>query len=191
MAKLLFLAGSARKGSINKKLAGLAARLATEKGAEVTLIDLKDFEMPLYDGDLEDEQGLPENAKRLKQLFIEHDGFFIASPEYNSSFSPLLKNALDWISRAHQQDETPLIAYTGKVAALGATSPGGLGGLRGLVALRMMLGNIGVSVIPSQVAIGSGFDAFDDAGNLKDEGQTGMLNATIDAFVKTADRMVQ
>jgi len=189
MAKLLFFAGSARKGSINKKLAALAAKLATEKGAEVTLIDLKDFEMPLYDGDLEEEQGLPENAKRLKQLFIEHDGFFIASPEYNSSFSPLLKNALDWISRVQDEKETPLVAYTGKVAALAATSPGGLGGLRGLVALRMMLGNIGVSVIPSQVAIASGFDAFDEAGNLKDEGQTGMLSATIEAFIKTTDRL--
>jgi chromate reductase, NAD(P)H dehydrogenase (quinone) len=189
MAKLLFFAGSARKGSINKKLAGLAARLASEKGAQVTLIDLKDFEMPIYDGDLEDEQGLPENAKRLKQLFIDHDGFFISSPEYNSSFSPLLKNALDWISRVGDESETPMKAYAGKVAALGATSPGGLGGLRGLVALRMMLGNIGVTVIPSQVAIASGFDAFDEAENLKDERQTAMLNATIEGFIKTADRL--
>ncbi len=189
MAKLLFLAGSARKQSINKKLAKLAASVAAEKGAEVTFIDLKNFEMPLYNGDLEDEKGLPENAKRLKQLFIEHDGFFIASPEYNSSFSPLLKNALDWISRVHEENETPLIAYTGKVAALSATSPGGLGGLRGLVALRMMLGNIGVTVIPNQVAIGSGFAAFDDKGNLKDERQTAMLGATVDAFITTAERL--
>jgi len=189
MTKLLFFAGSARKDSTNKKLAHLASRLADEKGADVTYIDLAEFEMPLYHGDLEDEKGLPENAKRLKQLFIDHDGFFIASPEYNSSFSPLLKNSLDWISRVHEEDETPLVAYAGKVAALAATSPGALGGLRGLVALRMMLGNIGVTVIPNQVAIGSGFEAFDEEGNLSDEGQTGMLNATIEAFVKTTEKV--
>jgi len=191
MAKLLFFAGSARKDSINKKLASLAGRRAKEKGAEVTIIDLKDFAMPLYDGDLEDEKGLPENARRLKQLFVDHDGFFIASPEYNSSFSPLLKNTLDWISRSHQENEPSLIAYSGKVAALGATSPGGLGGLRGLVALRMMLGNIGVTVIPNQAAIGSGFQAFDKEGNLSDEAQAAMLDGVIDAFIKTADKLAR
>jgi len=189
MAKLLFFAGSARKDSTNKKLAALAGRLAEEKGAEVTIIDLRDFEMPLYDGDLEDEKGLPENARRLKQLFVDHDGFFIASPEYNSSFSPLLKNTLDWISRTGAENEPSLIAYSGKVAALAATSPGGLGGLRGLVALRMMLANVGVTVIPAQAAIGSGFQAFDEKGNLSDEAQAAMLGKVIDAFIKTADRM--
>ena len=189
MARLLFFAGSARKDSINKKLAKLAAELARAQGAEVTLIDLKDFEMPLYDGDLEDEKGLPENARRLKQLFIDHDGFFIASPEYNSSFSPLLKNSLDWISRVGKENEPSLIAYTGKIAALAATSPGGLGGLRGLVSLRMMLGNVGVTVIPKQVAIGSGFQAFNDDGGLEDEAQTRMLGSVIDALINAADRM--
>ncbi len=189
MAKLLFFAGSARKDSINKKLAKLAAGLAREQGAEVTLIDLKDFEMPLYDGDLEDEKGLPENAGRLKQLFIDHDGFFIASPEYNSSFSPLLKNSLDWISRVEDENEPSLIAYSGKIAALAATSPGGLGGLRGLVSLRMMLGNVGVTVIPSQIAVGSGFQAFNDNGGLVDETQAAMLESVIDALIHTADRM--
>ena len=189
MAKLLFFAGSARKNSTNKKLAKLAAGMAREKGAEVTLIDLKDFEMPLYDGDLEDEKGLPENARRFKQLFIDHDGFFIASPEYNSSFSPLLKNSLDWISRTGEEKEKPLIAYAGKVAALAATSPGGLGGLRGLVSLRMMLGNVGVTVIPKQVAIGSGNQAFDDDGGLGDERQARMLGNVIDALIKTTDRL--
>jgi len=140
MAKLLFFAGSARKDSLNKKLAALAGELASEKGADVTIIDLKDFPMPLYDGDLEEEEGLPENAKRLKKLFIEQDGFFIASPEYNSSFSSLLKNTLDWISRPHEENEASLSAYRGKVAALGAVSPGALGGLRGLVPLRRTSG---------------------------------------------------
>ena len=189
MAKLLFFAGSARKESMNKKLAKLAADMAQEAGAQVTHIDLKDFEMPLYDGDVEAQNGIPENAKKLKQLFVEHDGFFIASPEYNSSMPPLLKNTLDWISRPHEENEAPLIAFHGKIAALGAVSPGGLGGLRGLVSLRMMLGNIGVTVVPSQVAVGSGFQAFDENEHLKDARQAGMLKATIDEFVKIANRM--
>ena len=189
MAKLLFFSGSARKESMNKKLAKLAADMAQDAGAQVTHIDLKDFEMPLYDGDVEAQNGIPENAKKLKQLFVEHDGFFIASPEYNSSMPPLLKNTLDWISRPHEEKEASLIAFNGKIAALGAVSPGGLGGLRGLVPLRMMLGNIGVTVVPSQVAIGSGFQAFDENEHLKDDRQAGMLKATIDEFVKIANRM--
>lgn len=189
MSKLLFLAGSARKESTNKKLAKLAADMAGKAGADVTYIDLRDFEMPLYDGDLEAANGIPENAKKLKQLFIEHDGFFIASPEYNSSMSPLLKNSLDWISRPHEENETPLVAYAGKVAALGSVAPGGLGGLRGLVPLRMMLGNIGVTVVPTQVAVSSGFQAFDEDGKLKDAGVAGMLSGVIEEFVKTANRL--
>jgi len=189
MTKLLFFAGSARTGSINKKLATLAANMARDAGAQVTYIDLKDFEMPLYDGDIEAQNGIPENAKKLKQLFVEHDGFFVSSPEYNSSISPLLKNALDWISRPHGENEAPLMAYIGKIAALGAVSPGGLGGLRGLVPLRMMLGNIGVTIVPSQVAVGSGFQAFNEEGMLKDSQQIGMLQTTINEFVKLASRI--
>jgi len=189
MTKILFLAGSARKQSINKKLALLAAKMAEVSGAEVTVVDLKDYEMPLYNGDMEKEQGIPDNVKRLKQVFIEHDGFFIASPEYNSSYSALLKNTIDWMSRPHKENEAPLVAYKGKVAALGAISPGALGGLRGLVPLRMLLGNIGVMVIPSQIAIGAGFKAFDSEGKLNDEGQTQMLQATIDELLRTADRL--
>ncbi len=189
MTKLLFFAGSARKESINKKLVILASKIADKAGAEVTHIDLRDFEMPLYDGDIESEHGIPENAKKLKQVFVEHDGFFIASPEYNSSMPPLLKNTLDWISRPHEENEGSLIAFRGKVAALSAVSPGVLGGLRGLVPLRMMLGNIGVIVVPSQVAVGSGFQAFNEEGMLKDERQMNMLKVTIDEFVKTTDKM--
>ena len=185
MTKILMFAGSARKASTNKQLAALAASTAQQGDVDVTLINLKDFEMPIYDGDLEGDTGLPENAKRLKKLFLEHDGLFIASPEYNSSFSPLLKNALDWISRPHTENEPPLWAYTGKVAALGSVAPGALGGLRGLVPLRMMLGNIDVTVVPNQVAISNGFSAFDDAGLLKDERQSQMLHATIDQLILT------
>lgn len=189
MAKIVFFAGSTRKESINKKLANLAANMAEAAGAEVTVIDLKDYEMPLYNGDLEMQEGIPDNAKKLKQVFIDHDGFFIASPEYNSSYSALLKNTIDWMSRAHEENETPLVAYKGKIAALGAISPGALGGLRGLVSLRMLLGNIGVTVVPSQVAIGTGFKAFDSEGKLNDEGNTSRLQATINELLRTADRL--
>tara|TARA_R110002124_G_scaffold287216_1_gene471420 strand:+ start:118349 stop:118921 length:573 start_codon:yes stop_codon:yes gene_type:complete len=186
MPKLLFLAGSARAESINKKLAKFAAKQAENLGAEVTFIDLKDFVMPIYDGDLEAAESLPEAARALKKLFVEHDGFFIASPEYNSSFSPLLKNALDWISRPHEEGEAGLIAFKGKVAALAASSPGALGGLRGLVPLRMMLGNIGVTVIPNQAAISFGFKAFDEDGALSDAAQIQMLEASLMQFIQTA-----
>ena len=188
MAKLLFLAGSARKDSINKKLAKQAAKVAEKMGgAEITFIDLKDFPMPIYDGDLEDESGLPENAIKLKKLFIEHDGFFIASPEYNSSFSPLLKNSLDWISRKHEETEKPLVAFSGKIAAISAASPGGFGGLRGLVPLRMMLGNIGVVVLPDQLAIANAVDAFDSDGNLSNDFHIKTLNNIVEKFIKMAN----
>jgi chromate reductase len=186
MTKLLIFAGSARKVSTNKQLAALAARIATEAGAEATLIDLADFDMPIYNGDIEADTGLPENAKRLKQLFVEHDGFFIASPEYNSSISALLKNALDWISRPHTENEPGLWAYQGKVAAIGSVAPGTLGGLRGLVALRMMLGNIGVTVVPAQVAVPKGFNAFNEDGALVADMPAGMLKTTVAQLVETA-----
>lgn len=189
MTKLLMFAGSARKASTNKQLAALAAKTAKEMGAQVTLIDLADFDMPIYDGDLEADTGLPENAKRLKQLFVEHDGFFIASPEYNSSISALLKNALDWISRPHTENEPGLWAFQGKVAALGSVAPGALGGLRGLVPLRMMLGNIGVTVVPAQVAVSDGFNAFDEAGALIADMPGGMLKATVTQLVETTNAL--
>jgi len=166
--KILAFAGSTRAGSFNKQLIKIAAEGARSAGAHVTLIDLRDFAMPLYDGDLETESGLPENAKKFKNLLREHDGFLISSPEYNSSISAVLKNAIDWASRAESDDEPPLVAFRGKVAALMSASPGGLGGLRGLVHLRSILGNIGIIVLPDQVSISSAHEAFDEAGKLKD-----------------------
>jgi NAD(P)H-dependent FMN reductase len=123
--------------------------------------------MPLYDGDLEAEQGLPENAKKLKAMFKANDGLLISSPEYNSSFSPLLKNTLDWVSRT-EGDEPSLAAYSGKVAALVSASPGRLGGLRGLVHVRSMLSNIDVLVIPDQEALGGAHKAFNVNGTMTD-----------------------
>ena len=189
MPKLLFFSGSSRQDSINQKMAATAAKIAADQGAEVTLITLKDFEMPLYDGDFEADHGLPENALRLKKLFIEHDGFFIASPEYNSAYSAVLKNAIDWISRTHEENEPFLSAFRGKVAALGAMSPGPMAGLRGLTPLRMLLGNISVHVVPSQTALQAKPDTFNAQGHINDDKALGMLGGTISELIETASAL--
>ena len=166
--RILAFAGSMRRDSFNKRLVRIAADAAGRAGADVTVIDLKDYPLPIFDEDLEQESGAPEQAVRLKQLLVEHDGFLIASPEYNSSVTAVLKNAIDWASRG-AEGEPPLLAFRGKAAALMSASPGALGGLRGLVHLRAILGNIGVLVLPTQTAVPRAFEAFDDDGTLKDE----------------------
>jgi NAD(P)H-dependent FMN reductase len=171
MPKILAFAGSSRKDSFNKKLVKIAASGAENSGATITYIDLADYPMPIFDQDLESEHGMPEKAHEFKHLLIEHDGFLIASPEYNSAFSPLLKNVIDWASRAESNDEPPLVAYKGKIAAIMATSPGTLGGIRGLVFLRLLLGNIGITVIPDQIAVPKAMKAFANNGSLIDEKQ--------------------
>ncbi len=166
--KIVAFAGSAREGSYNKKLIKLAAAATEKAGAQVTLIDLRDYPMPLYDQDIEDKQGLPANVKEMKALFKSHDGFLLACPEYNSSMTPLLKNTLDWISR-RESGEGELVAFKGKKAALVSASPGALGGLRSLVHVRQMLGNIGVLLVPEQVCISKANEAFDEQGLLKEK----------------------
>lgn len=162
--------------------------MAGDAGAEVTQIDLRDYPMPLYDGDLENENGLPENAKGLKQLMCEHHGFLIAAPEYNSSITGVLKNAIDWTSRP-EPNEIPLIAYKGKVAALLSTSPGGLGGLRTLVTVRMILGNLNMIVIPEQKAIPQAHQAFDKQGNLKDDATRTAVESVVLRLVEVTGRL--
>jgi len=168
--RILAFSGSARHNSYNTMLVRIAARGAEAVGAVVTIVDLRDYPLPLFDEDLERENGPPENATKLKQLFLEHRGLLISSPEYNSSVTPLLKNTIDWVSRA-AAGESPLAAYKDKVAALMSASPGGLGGLRGLVHVRSILSNIGVLVLPDQIAVSCAFEAFDASGDLKDEKQ--------------------
>lgn len=188
-AKLIFLAGSARKESLNKKLAKAAADMAAELGAQVTYIDLANYPMPILCEDYEAENGAPESAQKLKKLFAEHDGFLISSPEYNSSFSPLLKNTLDWLSRPAGEGEEIHIPFKGKVSAIVAASPGAIGGLRGLPALRMLLTNIamfGTHVIPAQFALGNAHNAFDENGKLSNDQQRGMLENVIKQFIETA-----
>ena len=168
--RILAFAGSTRRDSFNKKLVSIAARGARAAGAEVALIDLKDFPLPLFDQDLEAGQGMPENGKKLQQLFIDHDGLLIASPEYNSSITAVLKNAIDWVSRP-APGEPSLVAFRGKVATLMSASPGALGGLRGLVHVRSILGNLGVIVLPDQVAVARAHEAFRPDGSLLDPKQ--------------------
>ncbi|WP_426416674.1 NADPH-dependent FMN reductase [Aestuariirhabdus sp. LZHN29] len=186
MVRIIAFAGSARRHSWNKKLAAIAAEGARGAGAEVTLLDLADYPMQIYCEDLEAEQGFPDSARRFKQLLAEHDGFLIASPEHNSAYSSLLKNAIDWATRREGEDEPPLMAFSGKVAALMSTSPGALGGLRGLVSLRMLLGNLGVILLPQQQAIGLAATAFDDDGQLLDSGQQARVHSLGEELVRVA-----
>jgi len=187
-AKILAFAGSARADSMNKKLVAVAAAAARAAGGEVTLVDLRDFPMPLYDGDLEAASGLPEHAKRMKALFLAHDELLISCPEYNSSITPLLKNTIDWVSRP-APGEAPLACFDGKVAALVAASPGALGGLRGLVHVRSILGNIGVIVLPSQVAVGKAYEAFGADGKLKDGKQQASVEREAAQLVATVGKL--
>ncbi|MEZ2247420.1 NADPH-dependent FMN reductase [Microcoleus sp.] len=168
--KILAFAGSTRTASYNKMLVKVAATGARNAGAEVTYIDLRDFPMPLFDEDLEAAEGLPDNVLKFKELMIAHQGLLIASPEYNSSITAVLKNAIDWASRP-QPSEAGLAAFNNKVAAIMSASPGGLGGMRGLANLRSLLENINVMVIPDQKAIPQAFQAFNPDGTLKDAKQ--------------------
>ena len=168
--RIVAFAGSARKDSLNLKLVKVAAEGARAAGANVTVLDMRDFPMPLFNQDLEQAEGPPENASKLKEIMSAHGGLLIASPEYNSSITPLLKNTIDWVSRAGERKKA-LAAYEGKVAAVMSASPGRLGGLRGLVHLRSILSNIGVLVIPDQVSVGQAQTAFDEDGDLVDEGR--------------------
>jgi NAD(P)H-dependent FMN reductase len=187
--RILAFAGSAREQSFNKKLVAVAAKAAEAAGAEVTLIDLRDYPLPLMDEDLEAAEGVPEPAKKLKELMKAHDGFLIACPEYNSSITPLLKNVIDWCSR-REGDEKPLECYQGKTAALLSASPGGLGGLRGLVHVRAILGNIGVLVLPKQYALSGAGKAFDAEGNLTDEDVRSRAESVGTALAETLKKLV-
>ncbi|MEM9594940.1 MAG: NAD(P)H-dependent oxidoreductase [Acidobacteriota bacterium] len=162
-SRVLAFAGSAREASFNKLLVRVAAQGARDAGAEVTVLDLRDYPMPLFDQDLEAASGLPDGARAVKAAMMAADGLLIASPEYNSSITPLLKNTLDWVSR-REGDEPRLAAYQGKCAALMSASPGGLGGLRGLGHVRSILQSIGVMVIPDQIAVPAAHGAFGDDG---------------------------
>ena len=165
--KILAFAGSTRVESFNKKLVKIAATGAQAAGAEVTYLDLRDLPMPLFDEDLEAQDGLNPNARKLKDMLLVHQGLLIASPEYNSSISGVLKNAIDWVSRP-DPGEAPAACFVDKVAAIMSASPAPLGGLRGLLQVRAILGNIKVIVLPDQITIAKAYDAFNSDSTLKE-----------------------
>jgi NAD(P)H-dependent FMN reductase len=182
---VLVFAGSTREGSFNRVLARLGAAAVDRAGGAATLLELRDYPLPLFDQDLEAREGLPANALRLKEAFLAHRGLLIACPEYNSSITPLLKNSLDWVSRK-AGNEGPLAGFDGKVAALLSASPGALGGLRGLVTVRSILGNIRVTMLPDQLAVPTAHEAFDGAGELKDAGKRAALDALAGKLVRVS-----
>ena len=185
--KILVLAGSIRTGSFNALLAALAAKEIARAEAEVTRISLLDFPLPLYDGDHEARSGPPENAVKLKRMFGAHQGVFIASPEYNASLTPLLKNAIDWISRVREKQESPLAAYRNRVFALGSASNGTYGGMRSVMALRHVLElGCGALVIPEQIAVREASHAFDENDGLKDERSAALLRTLARRLVDMA-----
>ena len=187
--KILFFAGSSRKQSYNKKLAHAAYEYAKSKGVEATFADLIDYPMPIMNEDLEAEEGMPEKAIAFKKLMAAHDGFFIATPEYNSMFPPLLKNTIDWCTRTHEEGEPSMIAFKGKIAGLAAASEGGLGGIRVLPVLRQQLQNISVMVVPNQLALSAAHEAFDDQGGLVKDNQRKMLHGVVDQLIETTRKM--
>lgn len=185
--KILAFAGSSRKESFNKRLVQTSAKMAEQLGAEVTLLDLADYPLPLFNQDVEAE-GTPENAIRLKELFLAHDALLISAPEYNSSITPLLKNTIDWVSRP-VEGQPSLAAYRGKTAGLLSASPGALGGMRGLVHLRDILGNIGVLVVPSEASISQANKAFNESGELADENQRSRVEGVVRMLVETTAKL--
>ncbi|MEX1039343.1 MAG: NAD(P)H-dependent oxidoreductase [Pirellulaceae bacterium] len=190
MPKVLAFAGSIRTGSFNQMLIKVAVERVRAAGLEVTLIDLADYPLPLYNGDLEAKSGQPENSEKLYKLFLEHDALLLACPEYNSSITPLLKNTIDWVSRPREGDEY-LAAYQGKVIALTSASPGGLGGMRALAEVRSIFGNIGSLVIPTQVAVPKADKAFSDEGELTDDSVVKKLDGLAEQFVKVTKRIAE
>ncbi|MEM7601850.1 MAG: NAD(P)H-dependent oxidoreductase [Verrucomicrobiota bacterium] len=186
--KLIAFSGSTRRGSFNTALAKAAATAATSAGAEVEFIDLADYPFPIFNEDLESEQGLPLGVSELKAKFSAADGFIIASPEYNSAFSPLMKNTIDWCSRAESEDEPPLSAYSGKTALLLAASPGALGGLRGLYTMRNLLQNIGVTVFADILAVRSAYQVFGEQGEVIDEKWATKISDLAQSYVGFASR---
>lgn len=184
-ARLLFFAGSAREGSHNKRLAKLGAQIAEANGIPSTFADLGDYPMPLYDADLQARDGIPENAQKFEALMRVHTGVFIACPEYNASITPLLKNTLDWISRIREPE--PLYVYKTRVFALGSSSPGGMGGLRGLNTARTVL-ELGLNalVLPDQFAVPKAMEAYDEHGHLKNKHSQEQFKGLIQKLARAA-----
>jgi len=186
--RVLVFAGSLRAASLNKKLARLAAELVREAGADATFVDLKDYPLPLYDGDLESASGLPANARKLKDLFITHDAFIIACPEYNAGVTGALKNAIDWVSR-QDGNESGVLPYEGKVVGLCSAAGGVLFGIRAMEMLQGILMNLGCLVVPKRLGVPRASQAFDAGDRLTDAGQVATLGAMVQQVIRLAAAM--
>ena len=189
--RLLVISGSARTGSWNSHLAHYAGSVATSLGAHVTPVDLRALNLPVYDGDLEAQQGIPAGAHELRRLFAEHDGLLLSSPEYNAFPTPLLINSFDWLSRVPAEGDLPngIAAVAGKPAGLLAASPGALGGIRAMPLLRIYLStNFGMLVVPEQFGLGQADQAFDADGQLKAPGQRSAVERMVKSVMTQAAR---
>lgn len=165
--KVLAFAGSTREESVNKKLVVEAAQIARQLHAKVKVVDLKDYQIPFYDEDLENKEGMPIKAKQFRQLMIDSDVILIASPEYNGSLTAVLKNTIDWASRGENGGGSRE-AFKGKKFAIMSAAPGPGGGARGLTHLRAIIESIGGTVLSQQVVVPDAYNAFDEQGHLKD-----------------------
>ena len=189
--KILVIPGSLRAKSYNVRLAALATKELMLADADVTRISLLDYPLPIYDADTAETAGPPPNAVKLKQLMSVHQGVFIASPEYNASITPLIKNTIDWISAVRERGEAPLAAYQNRVFALGGASPGRSGATHSLLALRQVLAvGCRALVIAEQVTVPNAEQAFDEMDELKDARAAGQLKLVIRKLVDTAKLLV-
>ncbi|MEX3010887.1 NADPH-dependent FMN reductase [Hoeflea sp. TYP-13] len=186
--RILVFAGSVKSTSINAKLANAAQVTLAQLGADVTRISLLDYPLPLVNEDLRAEKGIPENAMQLGRMIADHGGVFIASPEYNSSIPPLLKNTIDWISLISKDGERSLKPWLGRYIALGSASNGKLGGLRGLYHLRSVMMSVGSQIVTEQCSVSGASDAFDEDGRIIDERTDGMLQKACKSLIDHCQR---
>ncbi|CAN5554476.1 NAD(P)H-dependent oxidoreductase [soil metagenome] len=187
--KILVIPGSLRTGSLNARLAAGAVDQLVRADVDVTRISLGDFPLPIYDGDLESMSGVPKHAINLKRMIGAHHGVLIVTPEYNSSLPPLLKNAIDWVSRVQDINETRGEVFRGRPFAIAAASSGRLGGTRCLQALRLVLSACRATVIPNQLALSAADEAYDDMDRLKHSGDIEALQAMVRQLVDVAHQM--
>lgn len=190
--KILVFAGSTRSGAYSGKTADIAQKELAMQGAEVTRISLADYPLPFMDEDLEKEKGIPENAVKLARLFVAHDAILIATPEYNGSLPPLLKNVIDWISRVREDGGRPMRPLPGKVVAICSSSAGHFAGIRSASHLRQILSHIQMDVISPQVSVPNGGDAFNEDGTFTAQrlhkSMSGLCAALIERAVQVSGR---
>jgi len=183
---ILCISGSTRAQSLNTRLLNCAASSIRNQGAKATIVDLSDYPFPIYNGDLESGNGLPDGVSALQRLFEEHDGLLVASPEYNGFFSPLLKNTIDWLTRPDPARDSKPAPLSDKVAGLVAASPGRLGGLRGLAPLRQLLAGLGVTVVGQDLAVAAAHEKFNDDGTLSDDSTQQQLDRVISTVLASS-----